>query len=461
MSGAILSSSLSTSLARYRRSKSLWLMLLTAPIAARFMISEKANEGVAITIDNQLPVLISPVLGIWLGIVVSTLVMPIAFIYLRANTTRRQPWQIEEVIAASRVKIALGRFLADSAILLAMLIALSLAGLILGLLMTTGPWNPLQIVGLLWLVAAPTFLATAAIRILFDAIPILRGALGDVAFLVIWMTTIITSAINSELPSSLSVNIADLGGAIRPLVEGAPAGSEGFAIGATEIRPGRMNLDVFKGIAAEGYMLSRAVWVLLAFAIAALAGLLYRPHIAKARKQRFRWLSQLSLAKLLPTAEPRDIGAGRAAAPVLRLVLMEMRLIAAGNLFPLLAIAAALVGLAPDYRHIGSPAALLLLVFALSAHAGRSEAKGLVALTETMQMSPGARRIAFVIGGILLSLGMAIPAAIISASFDPLQLALMTGAGAAVVAIMLAWATKSPITARILLIVGWYIYFSS
>ena len=38
-----------------------------------------------------------------LGIVISTLLLPIAFVYLRSNATRRQPWQVEETTAASRV----------------------------------------------------------------------------------------------------------------------------------------------------------------------------------------------------------------------------------------------------------------------------------------------------------------------------------------------------------------------
>ena len=64
----------------------------------------------------------SSFLGVSLGIIVSTLVMPIAWLYLRSNTTRRQPWQVEEVSVGSRVAIALGRFLADVAVLLGVLL---------------------------------------------------------------------------------------------------------------------------------------------------------------------------------------------------------------------------------------------------------------------------------------------------------------------------------------------------
>ncbi len=461
MSAAILSSSLETSLLRYRRSKALWLMLLSAPVAARYMISQEEGEGISVTIGNQLPVLTSAVLGVWLGIVVSTLVMPIAYIYLRANTTRRQPWQIEEVTAASRVSIALGRFLADSAILLAVLTMLSFAGLFLGWMMVTGPWNPFHIVGLLWLVAAPTFVVVAAIRILFDAVPMLRGAFGDVLFFIIWMAALIVPSLLSEGPASFGASLADLGGALTPLVQGAPDGSNAFAIGASSIEPGRMELDVFKGIAAEGYIASRFLWIGIAFAIAALAGLLYHPHRAKSRTQRFDWLGKLSLAKLLPTAKPQYSAAPRAAVPLWGLLLTETRLIASGPLFPVLAIAAALAGFAPDFRHVGSPAGLLLLVFALSAHAGRTEASGLVALTGTTATAPWQRRAAFVMAGTILSALMALPAVAVTASVYPLTLALASGAAASALAIGLSAMSGSPFVARLVLIIFWYGYFAS
>ncbi|MGQ3177169.1 MAG: hypothetical protein ACT6SC_06155, partial [Blastomonas fulva] len=130
--GAVLRSSLVTSLIRYQRSWGLWLLLLIAPVGARFMISDESGKGIAIAVNDQLPVLTSPVLGVWLGIVVTTLLLPAGYIYLRANTNRRQPWQVEEVTAAPRVAMLMGRFLADAAVLLASLGTLTVAGWFLG-----------------------------------------------------------------------------------------------------------------------------------------------------------------------------------------------------------------------------------------------------------------------------------------------------------------------------------------
>ena len=81
---------------------------------------------IVISVADKLPVMTSSVIGVCLGVVVSTLLMPAAYIYLRANTNRRQPWQVEEVTAASRVAIALGRYGADVSVLFGSLAALTL-----------------------------------------------------------------------------------------------------------------------------------------------------------------------------------------------------------------------------------------------------------------------------------------------------------------------------------------------
>lgn len=458
---AIARSSLSTALLRYRRSWGLWLLLLVAPVGARFMISDGEGKGVAIAINDHLPVLTSPVLGVWLGIVVSTLLLPIGYIYLRSNTTRRQPWQVEEVTAGSRIAIMLGRFGADVAVLLAMLSALTVAGWFLGWLMVSGPLNLWHITYALWLVAAPALIGLAAIRILFDALPWLRRGLGDFCYFVLWMTSIVMPAASEGLVSSFAVNMYDFPGFIRPLVGPAPNGDNDFGIGGVEVKPGRVPLDAMAGLHASGYIASRAAWVGIAVLLVLLAGAIYRPHKPPKRVKGEGRIARLLSQGPPPPANRAAMPALAAALPFLKLIIAEFRLIGAGRVFLILAGLAAASGFAPDYRHVGSPAALLLLAFALSAHAGRSEARGLLALTQTAVLPPIARRIAFVVAGVSWSLLLAIPAALISVSPAPLSLALATGGIVAIIAITLASISRSAFAPRIVLLILWYGYFSS
>ena len=458
---AIAHSSFETSLSRYARSWGLWLLLLIAPTGARFMIARDDGSGVQIAIGKHLPVMTSAMLGVSLGIVITTLLLPIGFLYLRSNITRRQPWQIEEVIAASRVAIMLGRFGADVAVLFGMLAVLTCAGWFLGWFIVSGPLDIGQISLTLWLVAAPALMGLAATRLLLDALPITRRGLGELAYFIVWMGSLIAPVADSGQPSSFAANMMDPGGFVRPLI--GPAPSKGaFSIGGSnDLLPGRVPLDVMAGLSAPGYIASRFTWAVIAIALAALAGLLYRPHRAS---RRARWrgaLGRLLAPGAPPAANPAAPAARIAALPIVGLVAAEFRLILAGRLFRLLALAAALAGVAQDYRHIGSPAALLLLVFGLAAHAGRSEARGLLALTRSAPFSPIARRIAFVAAGTGWSLLLALPAAIVRLSPEPLLLALATGGGVALAAMALATISRSAFAPRLVLLVFWYGYLSS
>jgi hypothetical protein len=459
----VLASSLINSLRRYQRSVSLWLLLIAAPIAARYMIPMGPDaEGVRIIIGTQLPEMTSGFLGVSLGIVVSTLVLPVAWLYLRANTTRRQPWQVEEVTAASRVAIALGRFAADSVVLLAMLVVLTLSGVFLGwLIRPAGGLNVGEITFALWVIAAPALLGLAALRTFFDARPLMRGALGDVVFLVLWMTAIVVPAVAMGAERTFATNLLDFTGFASPLLVGAPAGTDSFVIGGGVVAPGRVQLDVFAGLLSPGYLESRLAWVGIAIALTVSAGLVYAPHRARrkaALSGRFdSWLSRPP-RRVIANAPPAKFSI---AGPI-SLVVAEMRLIASGWAFPVLAvIAAGVSAVLPDFRHGGSAAGLLVLAFALSAHAGRSEARQLVSLTKLAVHGPMLRRAAFVVGGTIWSVLLGLPAILHQSPVDVLTVGSATGAVAGLAAIGLSALTGSAVAARLVLLAAWYVYLSS
>lgn len=459
---AVARSSLDTSLRRMSRSWGLWLLLLVAPVGARYMIPQADGTGIVIAIGRQTPEMTSAFLGVSLGIVVTTLLLPVAWVYLRSNTLRRQPWQVEEVTAASRIAIALGRFGADAAVLLAVLVALSLAGIILGVVID--PVGGLDIGAILfglWLVAAPSLIGIAGLRILFDAVPWLRGGLGDFGYFLTWIAAIAVPAANEGKAASFGTALADFGGFMRPLQYGAPAGAHDFAIGGVDnLLPGHVPLDVVAGLMSPGYVAARLAWIGIAVGMAVLAGLVYRPHRPRrrlpARGRLARWLAAGPPPAVVRDAPP----APGLALPALGLALAEARLIGAGRLFRLLAVGVGMAGLVGDFRHIGSPAALLLLAFALSAHAGRSEARGLLALTATASLSPWLRRGALLLAGTGWMLLLALPA-VLRQGPAVLGLAGAVGAAASLVAIGLAMVSRSAFAPRLVLLIAWYVYLSA
>lgn len=452
-------SALRCDLLRYRRSTGLWLMIIAAPIAARLMISDEQGRGVAIAIGNQLPMLTSPVIGVWLGIVVSTLIMPIAFVYLRANTTRVQPWQVEDVTGTHPVSILMGRFLADSAILLLALIVLSASGAFLGWVMLDRGWSPIEIIYPLWIVAAPGLIVVAAVKALFDALPVLRGALGETTFLVLWALALSVPLLQQDAPSSLLTNIIDVGGYARPLIEGAPAGSREFAVGSLILEPGRVQLDVDRGLEAPGYWLSRLFWVLAAIVMVLLAGLLYRPR----QGQRKATMPLKSLINDRPSA-PTVIARPPSSKPVksigFGLIRTEARLLLGSNLQVWLLSATAFAAVVPLLRETALAAALLVSIFAFSNHAGRMEAVGYRSLTRTAAIDVWHQRGAYLVAGTTIAVLVSVPASLASLSIGPAFEVGTLGGMAACIAGISALLTKSAFVGRIVLLVAWYGYFA-
>ncbi|ANP44740.1 hypothetical protein [Candidatus Viadribacter manganicus] len=460
---AISLSSLNTSLLRYGRSRALWLMLLVAPIGARYMLPFEDGGGIKIAVGNALPVMTSPFLGVSLGIIVSTLVLPIAWLYLRSNTTRRQPWQVEEVTAGSRISIALGRFAADAGVLLAILAALNLAGVYLATFMLQGDaLNIAELSFALWVVAAPALVGLAALRILFDARPLLRSGFGDFAYFCVWIGSIAAPIVTDKAEPSFAANMWDFAGFVTPLKYGAPPGTDSFSIGGGFLATGTIDLDVMAGLLSPGYLQARLAWVAIAVVLVVVAGLIYAPHKSKKKAVLAGRLGALLNAGAPPRAIADAPPARRAVVSALNLLVAEFRLIGSGRAFVLLACAAAAVAaIAPDFRHAASPVALLVLLFALSAHAGRAEARGLVSLTKVADLAPMARRAAFILAGAMWSTLLALPALVRNPSLETLTLASATGAAAALVAILLSTLTGSSFAARLVLLVLWYGYSSS
>ncbi|MDI1327321.1 MAG: hypothetical protein PSV23_11040 [Brevundimonas sp.] len=464
MSLAVVRSSLTTSLARYGRSMGLWILLLVAPVGARFMIAARGADATLIAVDNRVPWLTSPVLGVTLGVVIATLLLPVAFIYLRSNATRRQPWQVEEVSPAGRVSIAYGRWLADIAVLAAVLAATTAAGCLLAvLLLPLNEVDPASIILTLWVIAAPPVAMVASLRLLLDARRWTRGPLGEVLFFVFWMGSLVLVMVGGQA-GGYAANMTDLPGFMSPISYGQ-GGTDNFIIGGAEIPPGSapIHLDVMSGVMADGYLAARLSWLGMAALIPLLAGLIYAPHAAGKTRKTAAWLKFLEPGR----ARPADPGARPARAgmlPGVALIVAEARLMA-GNRKGLLAMAVvAAAGLFAPWSTLAGPAAMLLLVFATTAHAGRSEQKGLLALTTTAALSPAARRIAFVLAGTALALAMAAPAAasgLMAGDTRVLLEAAAVGAATSATAIILGALTRSATAPRLVLLIAWYFYLNA
>jgi hypothetical protein len=471
MTTAVVASSLRSSLIRYSRSRGLWLLLLVAPVGARFMVAERGATHSLVAVHQQVPWLTSQVLGMVIGVVIATLLLPVAYIYLRANLNKHQPWQVEEPTAASRVSIAYGRWLADIVVLAGVLAATTAAGIVLAyVLLPARDVNPFLITAVLWVIAAPPVAMIASLRILLDARPWLRGWVGDVLFFIFWIATITFAAVGADSGvQGYAGNMLDLPGFMSPVAYTQAdtltgKGNSDFSIGGNEIKAGSkpIVLDVVGGVVAPGYLPARLTWLALASLVPLLAGAVYAPHVAGRTRRRARWLKLLDPGKAKP-ADPRTAPARSARAPWAGLVLAEGRLIASGR--PMMLVMG-LVALASTGipTALGGPTAMLPLLFAVTAHAGRTEQAGLLALTGTGVLPPWARRVAFVAAGTLLGLFMtlgSVAKGLAGGDLQPLLAATIMGAGTSAAAIGLGALTRSPTVPRLILLIVWYGYLNA
>lgn len=462
---AVALSSFSTSLSRYGRSIGLWILLLVAPISAKFLIAGPGASDSIISAEGRIPVLTSAFMGAGLGIIIATLLLPVAFIYLRSNVTRRQPWQVEETTAASRISIAYGRWAADAAVLLAVLAATTAAGIVLAyLLLPFSEVNPAVIAFTLWVIAGPPGVLVASIRLLLESRRWTRGPLGEVLYF-FWIGSIGVVAA-TQGSHGFGANMLDSTGFMAPVAYSLDADANFTIGGGALVADGakeRIFLDVMGGILSDGYLASRAAWLGIAALVPLIAGLIYLPHVpGKTRKKPIAWLRFLEPGAP-PKADPDAPAARPAAMGWLNLLGAETRLIGGHRLTLLIFTAIAVAGWFAPYSSGAGPAAMLVLVFVATAHAGRSEAGGLLALTRTGTFTPMARRLAFVSACTILTLfasAGAIAHGVMQGEFRPLVEAAIVGSGTGLAAIGLGALTRSATAPRLVLLIAWYFYLN-
>lgn len=436
---------------RYLGSRGIWLLLLVAPVAARFWVPRDDGTAMAVAVDGALPVMTSAVVGLSLGVVVATSFLPVAWAYLRRNVTNVRPWQTEDVAAARPVQHVLGRFAADVGVFALMLTVLSVAGcLLVWRTAIAGSYG--SVVAAVWLLGFPPLVTLAGLRALLDARNLTRGAVGDVVFAVLWLASLITPLAASTATKPTGV-LVDFAGFVRPLSSGDPAAHHQLAVGVFPVGSGRVAVDVIAGLRSDGYLWSRAAWCAVGLALAAIAGALYRSPLPRRHRATLR---EGAVPVPLdpgpaPWAKSRRIG----------LLCDTMLGLLGGRRGGLFLAGIASAGLVLDYRHLVGPAGLLWLVFAASRAAGRWQAVSLRMLTRPAVTGQAERWLAFIAVGMLLSGALALPACLTRGSLTPLLLGAATGVATMSIAAVLAVATRSSVIPRIVLIVAWYGYFAS
>lgn len=395
-------------LAGFSRRRGLWAWLVLACMLASLALPPADAGYVTVSVGSLRPLYTAETVGLVLGALGVTLLLPAHFIALRtAFPPTRHPLLLTGATPVTDTAFALGRWLADTIFLAGFLLCFGLGGLFIQALRGDAPVEqPLALLGPLLLVGVPSASLLAGFRGLVEARHQTRGpVMAGVLMLVAWLVV---------LPLTTTVSRGMLGPAADPLGVGQPMhdmsamvpGDHGtsFGIHITRSIEGNFIWDGFDWTGAA-YLAARGFWFLAGAGLAMAAGLLGDRFRHRAHASRTGVTAQASGRATAQTATLSSVhphqGTGLSV-----LLLAEIRLLRPG--WKLLvawfgvAIALALLTDGPDaMRHA---VALLLLpsLFALGDLGVRASGRSLLPLAMAVPASTGVRLLAGYLAGLVL-----------------------------------------------------------
>jgi len=394
-----------------------------------------------------------------LGIISALLLSPIVYIFLRVSRIKTTPWQVEDVTPARRSKQMLGHWLADTALLWVLLGGLALSGIILSLFrLPLAEVRPLDTVMALLFIACPAFAFIAAVRVFFSARPLLRGALGDVLFFFIWIFGITAGSLVVQFDSTA---VADLFGYASPIVNAVDEPVSSFVIGSPPLSDvGTIEIDALKGILTADFLASRLFWIFAGGLLVILAGFVFKARKPKAstRKRMTGGFSNISKAveigfiSLLPKS-------GATSAPLWSQITQIMR----PGILILLLFIIGIAGAVLPFRGMVGPALWLVALFPLTRQSGIWENRSLIALTHTLPTTRQSQFIWQALTGILIMSLLCLPSfirMIISGETLAVKDMAFIAIAMPIIITALGKVTRSGVTARILLLIAWYMYMN-
>lgn len=466
---AVLRSSASFEFSRHLRNPALLLVALAAPIAAHYMVPDKEATYAVVTINNQVPVLTAPILGLELGVLAATLLTPLAYIFLRAGPSRKRPWQVTDITPHSRPLWVLGRWASDTGALWILLAALTLSGLILGTFRLEEDANVLQTFVALWLPAAPSLALIASIRLFLDARTLTRGWIGDVVFFIAWIALIITGIIGTTDPTTDQIipnPMADAFGFVSPIIGAVDYPVTAVSIGGATNTGDSIVTDAWQGVTDTSYIVARIAWLGIAAALAVFAGLVWAPLKVRTPKAVKNTINHEAIAAAsipnIPFRAPQTVDMGSIS--LFGIIFSEIRLMLKVRFWVLVLLAACVASIFLPFREAAGPLIMLCLIFPIAEASARWQGRTTQQLLDTMGLERISRIVALFLAAVLIAVMVMLPAAVkLVLEQEGLWLTHIALISIVMPAIIIALGavTRSAVTGRLVMLIIWYVYLSA
>jgi len=337
--------------------------LLTLLFAV-FLGYAAATGRIAVHLGDYRGVYTSAWIGAAVAIITTSFVSLVGFYIVKNAIDRDRQTGVGQILAATpltKSSYTLGKFLSNFAILSAMVLVLALAAVVMQFLAAEDPHlDTVALLAPFLIIALPSMALTAALAVLFETLPLLRGGLGNVAWFFVW------SILGIGLPEISGKHWLDPMGLMTvadSMIAGArtyiPGYKDSFSL--TIADPLSKVVETFRWLGVPWtaeMILLRVGWVVAAIVIVLLAALFFDrfdpvswffPSVRKAKKSSSQQTVEQPLAgalvnatstaaiRLTPLVSPAHSNAfGRIFAAELRLALKGLRwwwyVIAAGLL---------------------------------------------------------------------------------------------------------------------------------
>jgi len=247
----------------------------------------------------------------WIGTAVAMLcavfISMIGFFVVKNAVERDRSTRVGQILATtpiSRVQYVLGKTISNFAVLAAMTLVVAVA--CVGMQYLRAEDRSVDFVKLFApfvLLTLPMLFLTAAIAVLFEVLPVLRGGVGNIAFFILW-SALLAGNFEGD-PKTPHNDPAGIGIALPSMIESARAtfptfdpDSAQISMGVNIRGSGQWNLETFRweGIDWTAKHLGwRLSWVVLGLVVASAAAIPFdrfdpaRGHAREARAKTRRW----------------------------------------------------------------------------------------------------------------------------------------------------------------------------
>ena len=214
--------------------------------------------------------------GAFLAIVATTFLSIVGFYIVKNSIERDEQTHVGRILAAtplSRFAYTGGKTISNFVVLASMVVVLGVGAALLQHAQGSETIEWWQLVSPFLLIALPAMATVAALAVLAETIPGLRGGLGNVVYFFFWNALVLTAFIGSAVDfTGLGLYMRSMGDVLRQI---DPSYTNSFTL---QIGPDKTITQEFQynGLHWSGVMvMQRLLWVAIAFAIASAAATLF------------------------------------------------------------------------------------------------------------------------------------------------------------------------------------------